>query len=159
MIGILVIILLFIRIISPIQIDDVHPNIPCENIKKYNPDVLWVIPLYEGNSISSPENAEWCQEMLLLNKTIGMHGVYHEYREFYQERDSEYLKQGLQAFEDCFGYAPEMFKPPQLKFNFENKGILEENNLKLKNKINLWTHKVYHCEEMSRIPNWLIQII
>jgi len=156
-VGILILLLMFIRIISPRQIDDVHPNIPCENIKKYNPDVLWVIPLYEGNGIS--EDKEWCEYIKNLNKTIGMHGVYHEYREFYQERNSEYLQQGIQEFEACFGYKPEMFKPPQLKFDYENKDILEENNLKLKNKINLWTHKVYHCEDMSRVPNWLVKIV
>ena len=148
---------MFIRIITPTQMDDVHPNIPCENIKQYNPDVLWVIPLYKDVRIS--ENEEWCEYIKNLNKTIGMHGVYHSFEEFKQERDSEYLQEGIEEFEKCFGYAPEMFKPPQLAFNFENKGILEENNLKLRNKVNLWTHKVYHCEEMSRIPNWLIEII
>ncbi len=155
--GVLILILLFIRIITPTEIDDVHPNIECGGIQKYNPDVLWVIPLYEGVGISN--NQEWCREILSLNKTLGMHGVYHKYREFSQIKFTEYLNEGMDEFEKCFGYKPETFKPPQLRINLQNKKILKENNLIVKNKFNQVTHKVYHCDGMSKIPNWIIHIL
>lgn len=135
-----------IRLISPREIDDVTPGIPCENEKKYveKSEYLWVIPNFQGNKIS--ENPEWCKEILSLNKTLGMHGIKHTYREFKRENiTQEELQEGIGIFEECFGYKPKIFKYPQLRHNKENKKLLEQNNLKIRTKFSQFTHKIYHC--------------
>lgn len=149
--------LLLIRLISPTEIDDVSPEIPCPEIEKYNPDKLWVIPLYNQKPIS--KNKEWCEKILELNKTLGMHGIYHEpYREFlYNNISEEIWNLGISEFKECFNISPSKFKPPQLKISKENK-ILVEKELKLKKYSNQILHKVYHCNDKGKFPNWFIQI-
>ena len=95
LITILIIVLLFfdlfwIRALSPREIDDISPEIQCEDeyIKKSN--ILWIIPKYNNKSIS--ENKEWCDYISGLNKTLGLHGVYHTFNEFEEERDRRNLK-------------------------------------------------------------------
>ena len=149
----LIIILFLIRLISPREIDDVSPAMPCEKDQKYleKADILWVIPKFKNQSIS--ENPEWCEYILSLNKTLGMHGIKHTYREFRRENISqEELDQGILEFEGCFGYRPEIFKFPQLRFNKENKKLLKQNDLKIRTKFSQFTHKVYHCDD-SGITN------
>ena len=112
---IFILIWFFIRLISSREIDDVTPGISCEDEKKYleKSEYLWVIPNFQGNKIS--ENTEWCEEILSLNKTLGMHGIKHTYREFKRENISqEELEEGMKIFEECFGYKPKDFKYPQL---------------------------------------------
>ncbi len=152
----LLLILFIIRLISPKEMDDLHPNIECPEIDKYNANIIWVIPLYQGEPISN--NSKWCESISLLNKSIGMHGVYHSYKEFGETKNSEYLEKGINEFEMCFNSYPEMFKPPQLEVNFENKELLKKNNLRLKNKFNQVIHKVYHCNDSGKIPNKIIKI-
>jgi predicted deacetylase len=154
---ILILLVLFIiRLVSPTEIDDIHPNIECPEIEKYNPDILWVIPLYQGKGIS--ENKSWCEKILLLNKTLGMHGIYHNYEEFYYIQSLEELNKGIKEFKECFGYEPEIFKPPQLKINSENKKLVKQTGLKLNGKINQAMHKVYHCNNQGKLPNWFVEI-
>ena len=143
----ILIIWFLIRLISPREIDDVTPGIPCENEKKYieKAEYLWVIPNFQGNKIS--ENPEWCEEIKSLNKTLGMHGIKHTYREFKRENiTQEELDEGIKIFEECFGYKPEHFKYPQLRYNKANKELLEQNNLKIRTKFSQFTHKFYHCD-------------
>ncbi len=153
----LVIIILIIRLINPRELDDVSPEIPCPELEKYNPDILYVIPFYNNKPIS--ENKTWCSYILSLNKTFAMHGVYHEYREFlYQNISQEELEKGINEFEECFVYKPIMFKPPQLKISEENKKLIKENNLKLRTEFNQITHKTYHCNNSGRINNKIIEL-
>jgi hypothetical protein len=84
-----------------------------------------------------------------------MHGVNHPFHEFETGRDQEYLEEGMKIFEDCFGYKPTMFKPPQLKITNENKKLIKNNNLILKGNPNQILHKVYHCGEYGEKTNWL----
>ncbi len=143
----LIVIWFLIRLISPREIDDVTPGISCGNEKKYieKSEYLWVIPNFQGNKIS--ENLEWCEEILSLNKTLGMHGIKHTYREFKRENISqEELQDGIEIFEECFGYNPKHFKYPQLRYNKQNKELLKQNNLKIRTKFSQFTHKVYHCD-------------
>ena len=150
----LILILFLIRLISPREIDDVTPGISCENEKEYieKSEYLWVIPNFQGNKIS--ENPEWCKEILSLNKTLGMHGIKHTYREFKRENISqEELEEGMKIFEECFGYKPKDFKYPQLRYNKENKKLLEENGLKIRTKFSQFTHKVYHCDNGGISPD------
>jgi len=143
-----------IRIIPPRELDDVSPTIPCEKdlLKKSN--IFWVIPRYKNISIS--ENKEWCNYILSFNKTIGMHGVTHEYQEFKTNRNQEYLDEGIRVFEECFGFEPTIFKPPQLEISKNNKQLIKNNNLNLKLNFNQFIHKVYHCNNTGKYSNRFI---
>ncbi len=154
---ILIISLFLTRLINPTEIDDISPGINCPEIEKYNPDTLYVIPNYNNNTI--PHNEEWCNYILSLNKTLALHGITHTYREFlYLNISQEELDFGISEFEKCFGFEPEIFKPPQMKINKENKKIIKENNLKLKTKVSQITHKIYHCSDSGIIANNIIHI-
>lgn len=148
--------LFLIRAFSYSEVDDVSPEINCEKEITENNEILWVIPNFNNEPIS--ENKEWCKYILELNKTIGMHGVSHTFQEFKTNRDQDYLEYGIQIFEDCLGYKPQLFKPPQLKISKENKKLIENNNLTLKIELNQWTHKVYHCGEYGKKKNWIIDL-
>lgn len=152
----LILTLFLIRLTSPREIDDVSPEIPCSLKHLEKSDILWVIPKFNNKPIS--ENKEWCNYILSLNKTLGLHGVYHEFEEFNADRSQEYLQEGINIFEQCFGFKPEIFKPPQLKISEESKKLIKENNMKLKSKLNQLTHKVYHCNDDGRFKNWVIDL-
>ena len=140
---ILILILLSIRLIGPKEIDDVTPDFFCAEELFEKSDILFVIPKFNNTPIS--ENTEWCEYILSLNKTLGLHGVYHEYREFETDRNQTYLQEGIDEFKNCFGYEPELFKPPQLKISKANRELIRENNMKLKTIPNKIIHKIYHC--------------
>jgi peptidoglycan/xylan/chitin deacetylase (PgdA/CDA1 family) len=152
----LLILTYLIRFSTPTEIDDIHPNRLCGKEYLLKSDIFWVIPLYQNISVA--KNKTWCQEILKLNKTIGMHGITHEYHEFdnsIKEREIEYAKQ---EFQNCFGYPPTIFKAPYLKLSKENKQILKKQNLTIKSYMNQNIHKVYHCQDSGRFPNWFHDI-
>ncbi len=154
---ILLLIFLFIlRIINSREIDDVSPNIFCKSEELQKSDILWIIPKFEGKNIS--ENKTWCKEILNLNKTLGLHGVYHKYNEFGTTRTEEYLQEGIEEFENCFGFKPTMFKPPQLKISLKNSKLILEKGLILRGNINQLVHKVYHCNDSGKFPNWFVNL-
>lgn len=154
---ILLAILFLIRLITPTEIDDVSPGIPCPEIEIYNPDVLYVIPNYNNNPISN--NREWCNYILSLNKTLELHGITHTYKEFlYSKITQEELNFGISEFEGCFGFKPEAFKSPQLKISSENKQLIKQNNLEFRTFFNQITHKVYHCNDSTFPYNKVIRI-
>lgn len=154
-------VLFLTRLFSHTEIDDISPGIFCEQKYLEKADVLWVIPEFENRGIS--ENKRWCKEILNLNKTLGLHGFSHEYKEFGDDFSEEKLKEGILEFEACFNEAPKMFKAPQLVLSERNKVLLEKYNLFAKGKVNQLTHKVYHCEDESKFskglfPNWFIDL-
>ena len=149
----------FIRLVSPREIDDVSPGISCENEKKYieKSEILWVIPLL--NNISIAENKTWCNEILAMNKTLGLHGITHSYHEFELNNISQNeLDLGIKEFEKCFGYKPRLFKPPYLFINKQNKDLIKQNNLILKYRFNQAIHKVYHCNNSGTLGNKVIDL-
>ncbi len=148
--------LFLIRLTYPREIDDISPEIFCEQKYLEKSDILWVIPKFNNKPIS--ENKTWCQEILSLNKTLGLHGVYHEFEEFDTNRNQKYLQEAMNIFEKCFGFKPEMFKPPQLSISNENKKLIEKNDLELKLDFNQLLHKVYHCADDGTFPNWVIDL-
>jgi len=161
LIFILIILLLLltfslIRTISPKEIDDVSPEILCEQNYLKKSDILWVIPKFNNKPIS--ENQTWCEQILNLNKTLGLHGVMHEFEEFAIDKNQEYLDDGIKIFEECFRFKPDRFKPPQLKISNENKELIKKNNIKLKGKFNQLFHKVYHCNDSGKFSNWIIDL-
>lgn len=141
--SILILSLISMRLLSPKEIDDITPDFFCAEELLDKSSILFVIPIFNNKPIS--ENPEWCEYILSLNKTLGLHGVYHEYREFETNRDQEYLQQGIDEFKACFGYEPELFKPPQLKISKDNRKLIKENNMRLKTVPNKIIHKIYHC--------------
>lgn len=147
----------FVRLISPYEIDDIHFSIPCEEEYLAKSDVLWVIPLFNNSSIA--ENQERCTALRASNKTLGMHGVYHTYREFATPRDQMYLDRGIAAFEQCLGGKPNAFKAPQLALSKENAELLRNNHLKIHGALGQLTHKVYHCNDTGRFKNWMIRLV
>ena len=151
----MIFVLFLIRYFSETQLDDVNPLIQCDKKLLEKSDVLFVIPIFKNQSIAN--NPEWCRQILSLNKTLGLHGVYHTYYEFLTDRNSEYLNKGIIAFEKCFGYKPTSFKPPQLKISKTNKKLIK-NNLKLKLIFNQIFHKVYHCNDTGRFSNKFIDL-
>ena len=144
--------LFFIRLILPSQLDDVSPNIFCEERLMNLVDVYYVIPKYENISI----NKEWCDEIMKRGKEIEMHGVYHTYKEFGEIRDLEYLYEGTEIFEECFVFFPEEFKPPRLAWTNENDWMKDYFEINL--FWNQFFHKVYHCEDTGIFPNWFVRI-
>ncbi len=140
-----------LRLISPTEIDDINPNIKCEKDYLNKSDILWIIPKYKNIPIS--ENKSWCNQILKLNKTLGMHGITHSYHEFKTNITNEQIIQAKQIFKDCFGQEPELFKPPYLKISKENKKLIEKNNMKIKLFLNQNIHKVYHCQDTGVFPN------
>ena len=150
---ILIFSLFFVRLFSERQIDDVSPEIPCEKVLLEKSDVLFVIPKFNNQPIS--ENQEWCDYILSLNKTLGLHGVYHTYEEFLQTRNEIYLKEGIDIFEQCFHSTPERFKPPQLAISENNKELIKK-EMKLDLKLNQTFHKVQHCNDTGTFPNWVV---
>jgi len=158
--------LFFVRLVLPSQVDDVSPGIFCSEDVLNWADVYYVIPKFDG----VPVDREWCEEIKKRaslsggglrvegggDKELAMHGVVHSYREFGVFRDVDYVGEGVEIFEECFGFEPERFKPPQLVFSEENdwmRGMFE---------IDLfWNqvfHKVYHCGDTGVFPNWFVRV-
>jgi hypothetical protein len=150
----LVVVLFFVRFILPSQIDDVNPLMNCSDEVLELADVYFVVPKFSGFVIS--ENRSWCDEILDRDKKLALHGVYHIYEEFGVYRDEEYFSEGVEIFEECFGFAPTRFKPGQLAWTSENDWIKEKMEVDL-----FWNqlfHKVYHCGDSGIFPNWVVRI-
>ncbi|MDO8528482.1 MAG: DUF2334 domain-containing protein [Nanoarchaeota archaeon] len=162
-IFILVLIILFlsffiIRLFSSRHLDDLHPSIPCDEELIKKSDYLAVIPKYDNESISN--NKEWCNYIKEFNKSMIMHGVYHDYNEFDTLRNFNYIQEGRNIFFDCFGFNPTEFKSPQLALSQDNKKILkEEFNFKIHTKFTQIFHKVYHCNDSGLFPNWVEDLL
>ncbi|PIN92862.1 hypothetical protein COU54_05310 [Candidatus Pacearchaeota archaeon CG10_big_fil_rev_8_21_14_0_10_31_24] len=157
LIGILtgILVLWGIRVFSHSELDDVTLGIQCDESLLMKSDVLWIIPKFENKSIS--DNLEWCSHILSLNKTLGLHGIEHQYKEFEGDIDEDYLNLGIGEFESCFGFKPKIFKAPQLALSLENKKMVESFGMKVYENFNQIIHKVYHCSDSGRFSNKLIE--
>ncbi len=145
--------LFFIRLFSERHLDDVSLGIDCEEKLLKKADIFYVIPKFKSDNIS--DNKGWCRRILSLNKKLALHGVTHEYEEFLTDRDESYLQKGIDIFEECFGFSPERFKPPQLAVSENNKKMIKE-KMKLDAGWTIIFHKVYHCGNSGMIPNWFM---
>ena len=149
--------LFVVRAVNLAEVDDVHPLIQCDAWIFEESEIVWIIPLFQNVSIA--DNQTWCKQILTLNKTMGMHGVHHTYNEFLTKRDATYLAQGIQAFEQCFGVKPKLFKAPQLALSRENAALLRGLGFEIHGKARQVTHKVYHCEDTGKVGNAVIRLI
>ncbi|MBS3091327.1 DUF2334 domain-containing protein [Candidatus Pacearchaeota archaeon] len=140
-----------LRVVLPRQVDDVSPGIYCEKEIMEKSRYFSVIPLYKNKSIA--DNISWCNEILDLNKTLIMHGVYHSYNELLGNMTLDEIEFGKEEFRKCFGYYPEIFEPPQLALSKENAKLLESSGLRIRAEgFNLF-HKVYHCSDSGKYSN------
>lgn len=153
----LIIYLIILRFSLERQVDDVSPGIQCNEDILKKVEVLMVIPLL--NNISIVENKSWCNYILALNKTLGMHGVCHTYNEFYETRNKDYILLGAIEFEKCFGFYPKIFEAPQLALSKENKRTLESMNFNVFDYGYNAFHKVYHCGDTGLVSNSFIDWI
>jgi len=144
----IVILIILIRNTSIIQIDDVNPDRFCEKIFMDKSQTLMVIPF--SNNISIANNKSWCEQILGLNKTIGMHGVYHTYNEFSYKIEEEEVRKGMEEFKKCFGFYPAIFEAPRLTLSIENKRILKEIGFEVRGYGFNAFHKVYHCVDFNK---------
>lgn len=145
--------LFLIRLFSAVQLDDVSPGITCEKKLLEKADVLYVIPKFNGQSIA--ENQTFCDEILSLGKKIEMHGVEHTYNEFLEDRNESYLEEGILIFQQCFNQTPSVFKPPQLEISENNKKLISK-RMKLDTIPTQLFHKIYHCGDTGKFPNWFM---
>ncbi|MBT6690224.1 hypothetical protein HN903_03555 [archaeon] len=164
-VAILVLGLWFVRLVLPSQVDDVSPLMGCSEDVLDLADVYFVVPKFDGVEIGGV----WCDKMKNLASSSGwglgvggwenrlaMHGVYHNFGEFGTYRDRAYFREGVEVFEECFGFAPARFKPGQLEWIRYNDWIQDEVEVDL-----IWNqifHKVYHCGDSGVFPNWLIRV-
>ena len=147
--------ILVIRATSQREIDDVSPELHCQERRMEDADIYWVIPKYNGKAISDDE--DWCEEILARNKELGLHGFEHTYHEFGNESKTEELQEAIEIFEECFGFPPEKFKPPQHKISKANIRFLEDRDIQIIGKYNALFHKVYHCENSGVFSNNFIE--
>ena len=147
--------ILIIRATSAKEIDDVSPSIYCNEKIMKEADILWVIPKFDGTKIS--DNKTWCQEIILTGKEIGLHGFEHTYQEFLNGSKTAELQEAIDIFEECFGYKPRMFKPPQHKLSKENRRFLEDREIAIISSSNSIFHKVYHCGNSGVFSNNFIK--
>lgn len=147
--------LFFLRAFNEREVDDLHPDISCDDSLIKKSDVLWVIPLYNNNSISN--NSEWIETVKSYNKTLGIHGIDHSYRELDSDRDKEYFDWGINEFEKAFGKTS-IFKPSHLAINQNNKKYMESRGFRVYGEWHQITHKVYHCSDTGMFPNWMIDL-
>lgn len=156
-IAFLIILLFFIRLFSEKQLDDVSPDIPCSSELLLKADKLFIIPKFNNQSIA--ENSEWCNYILSLNKSLALHGLIHKYKEFSKDKTKEDIQEAISIFEKCFNLSPTEFKPPQLAISRNNKDLIKKQmKMKLNLNLNQLFHKVYHCNDTGKFPNWVIDV-
>lgn len=153
---ILIITLYIARALNPGELDDVTPGIQCNSELIAKSDILWIIP--DFNNIPISNNSEWCNFIKSQNKTLGLHGIYHAYREFDNEILPEELNKAINDFTICTNTSPNIFKAPQLHLSTKNRIFLIKNNLEIKGRFNQLTHKTYHCSNTGVFPNSLIDL-
>lgn len=152
----LVFVVWLIRAVNVREVDDVNPLMGCTDELLQSNDILWVVPLYKNVSIA--DNSSWCSRIKSLNKTLGMHGVYHSYDEFGVFRDEEYIDRGVAEFEKCFGFRPKSFKAPQLVLSSSDIVPLKNEGLKVYYPYVQLFRKGFHCGDTGAQPNWLIKL-
>ena len=152
----LAVIILIVRANSAVDLDDVSPGIQCNDILLEKSDILYIIPEFENKSIA--ENKTWCDEILAMNKTLALHGVYHTYNEFKSERDEKYLQEGIEIFKECFNKSPDSFKPPQMEISNQNKKLIKS-KMRLDYYTHSLLHKAYHCNDTGYFSNRFMDII
>lgn len=143
--------LFLLRLTTPREIDDIHPNWDCEQKYINKSTYLWIMPMWNNSPIS--KNTDWCEQMRNSNHKFGMHGIQSWYREFNEPINEIQLKQAINEYEKCLGEKPTLFKAPALKITKDNKELIEKYNMTLRTSFHQTIHKVYHCQDTGVFPN------
>lgn len=136
------------RELSGKELDDVHPDIPCDEKMLAESEWWWVVPLYGDKPLS--DNPEWVEKVKKSGKKIGMHGVRHTFSEFNTDVSKEYIQKGMDEFEKAFGYKPTHFKAPKLQLTTNNYNLLKSMGFTVHTKWDQMIHKIYHCIDHGR---------
>ena len=130
---------------DPLITDDIHPQKSCPELIEKS-DVLYVTPLLKGDSLLNYQ--EWCTKMRALNKTYGLHGITHNYHEFLEPISKEDFEEAIDIFEGCFGYKPELFRPPYNKISVDNQELVESYGMSVYDTTYI-LHPYCHCQTSS----------
>ncbi len=146
--------LLFIflfRFFSERQIDDVNPYMNCDDAYLRKSDIFYVVPKFKNIPINN--SRDWCNYILSLNKTLYLHGIRHEYKEFDENISLDDFNDSINIFYDCFGLYPSNFKPPQIAISLQNKKLVKSFGFNLDLEFNQVFNKVYHCNDSGYFSN------
>jgi hypothetical protein len=156
---ILLIIIIIIRKNNKVHYDDLNPLIPnkIEYMDKAN--ILFVIPKYKNKKITEfPDFIEKVKKYANdNNKELALHGVTHYPEgyfikaEFGIPRSKEYIQEGIDIFEEAFGFKPKLFKAPCYNLLPENCIIIESLGLKVIGSEALILNKVYHYDRNTKV--------
>ena len=138
---------------NPLIVDDIHPKSSCDNLLQ-KADVLYVIPNF---NTALSENSDWCAQIKAMNKTIGLHGITHQYHEFDTPISEKEIQFAIKEFTICFNEKPTLFRPPYNKISKENEALIAKYNLTLY-KQSFSTQPYCHCNPKSlmKILNWIL---
>jgi len=149
---ILLIIIIIIRKINKVHYDDLSPLIPDKIEYMDKADILFVIPKFKNKKIT--EFPEFIERIKIYakknNKELALHGVTHYPEgylikaEFGYPRSKEYIQEGINIFEEAFGFKPRFFKAPCYNLLPENRKIIESLGINVIGPEALIFNKVYH---------------
>lgn len=149
---ILLIIIIIIRKINKVHYDDLSPLIPDKIEYMDKADILFVIPKFKNKKIT--EFPEFIEKIKIYakknNKELALHGVTHYPEgyfikaEFGLPRSKEYIQEGIDIFEEAFGFKPRFFKAPCYNLLPENRKIIESLGINVIDAKALIFNKVYH---------------
>ena len=135
-IGILLILILFLRFFLYNQIIDVFPTKKCY-LKDVNNSYLWIRMNYNGNKLNNYK--KWCNLLLLSGKNIL--GIYNPDRNL----SINDVKKDIEIYKNCFGYNPKYYR---LKYNCDQriKNFLNSLNINIINNFIFdFTRYTLHC--------------
>jgi hypothetical protein len=130
-----IVLFLVVRQLRCVGYDDVHQNIT-QNYKYIDKsDMLFVIPKFENVPLT--DNMNFVQKIKNKNKILGMHGVTHSPEGIFTKAEFGYpvkeetIKEGMDIFENAFGYKPKYFKAPCYNLLPENQIKIEKLGMKV----------------------------
>ncbi len=134
--------LYIIRKYNKVHYDDLTPSLKVNYNYLDKSDIIFVIPKY--NDVPITDYPEFIKKIKKYaddnNKELAMHGVTHSPEGYFIKAEFgypltyEYIKEGIDIFENAFGYKPKKFKAPCYNLHPHNKKILNSfiyNGLKL----------------------------
>lgn len=155
----LIFILYVTRKYNKIHYDDLSPLLKTNYKYLEKSDIIFIIPKY--NDIPITDYPEFITKIKKYaednNKELAMHGVTHSPEgylikaEFGYPLANEYIKEGIDIFENAFGYKPKKFKAPCYNLHPHNEKILKEFNIEIIQVDTLFLNKLYHNDTSNSL--------
>lgn len=145
------VIVLVMRQMGVIHLDDVHPNIPLYNDHLIKAKSLYIVPDFEGTTLD--EYPQWCKSLKDTGKKLCMHGIKHTVGEgggiagdceFSKPLSDEEIDRGIKIWENAFGEPVKCFKAPCFALHPENRNKLEARGIEIHGSDTLFTNKLCH---------------